>query len=515
MNEQLFQMSVVPPSNIWEIHRDGFFKEKISEMLKRDDISEESISDIFDNAAKILSNCPNPRIQEKNAKTGILIGKVQSGKTSNFLSLTALAFDNDYHVAIILGGDKLNLLTQNATRIENYFKVEESKLVVLRTNQNSALLNATQIRQFVDRGSRVIIVALKHPGHIEKVTRIFDNDLLRQIPTLIIDDEGDQATPNTQRYKNTMSSVYRKIVELKKRLYVHCFLSITATPQANILLDTIEDILSPDFGELVYPGKHYCGLREFHGEHQDKYIKVIPATEPNLLDADGLPNTFYEALASFFVGGALRQYRGDKRAHSMLIHPSQKTYDHARVIGKTTTVLEKWKNLAKSKINGAADLDFPVLDRHLKNAYLSFKEDGVLVPDYSEVEPLILQNIDQCSPVHLCNSKEDASGNAKWYGLNIFVGGNMVERGITLKGLAVTYITRRAKGKSNVDNTEQRARWFGYKEDYLDVCRVFTTADIKRDFESILEHDEDLWAMIERTQLRGISFKQMPSSLSE
>ena len=64
--------------------------------------------------------------------------------------------------------------------------------------------------------------------------------------------------------------------------------------------------------------------------------------------------------------------------------------------------------------------------------------------------------------------------------------------------------------KSNVDNTEQRARWFGYKAKYLDVCRVFTTRDIKDDFASILEHDEDMWASIERAQERGIPFKDMP-----
>ena len=93
---------------------------------------------------------------------------------------------------------------------------------------------------------------------------------------------------------------------------------------------------------------------------------------------------------------------------------------------------------------------------------------------------------------------------------HIVVGGNLVERGITIKGLAVTYITRRAKGKSNVDNTEQRARWFGYKEKYLDVCRVFTTKDIKEDFASILEHDDDIWTSIERARDRGIAFKDMP-----
>lgn len=58
----------------------------------------------------------------------------------------------------------------------------------------------------------------------------------------------------------------------------------------------------------------------------------------------------------------------------------------------------------------------------------------------------------------------------------------MVERGLTIKGLAVTYLTRRAKTTSNVDNTEQRARWFGYKRNFIDVCRVYITRKIKDDF---------------------------------
>ena len=55
-------------------------------------------------------------------KHGIVIGKVQSGKTSNFIALTALAFDNKYNIAVILGGNKNNLLNQNANRIKKYFE---------------------------------------------------------------------------------------------------------------------------------------------------------------------------------------------------------------------------------------------------------------------------------------------------------------------------------------------------------------------------------------------------------
>ena len=212
----------------------------------------------------------------------------------------------------------------------------------------------------------------------------------------------------------------------------------------------------------------------------------------------------------FFVGNAIRRSRGDFGKHAMLIHPSQKTYDHRMVARKISGIREDWRNKAKIKASGHNDISFLSLRKRLLNAYNNFISDGVIAPSYSELEPTILDCIKKCSPVLICNSDEHAGENQNLYSTNILVGGNLVERGITIKGLAVTYITRRAKGKSNVDNTEQRARWFGYKEDYLDVCRVFTTQDIKDDFESILEHDDDMWSSIERAQERGVPFKDIP-----
>lgn len=504
------EMTSIPNSDSWEIKTDGEFKGIISDTLQNDDIPEDAINDIFDNAAQILGKCPNPRINVASGKTGILIGKVQSGKTSNFISLIALAFDNDYKIAIVLGGNKKNLLQQNATRIKNAFGINDpDKLVVLTTNTNAALLSAERIKQFIDRGSKVIIVALKHQMHINLTSDIFNHQSVNSIPTLILDDEGDQATLNTKYNSQDMSTIYRSVLDLKSHLTKHCFISITATPQANILIDQF-DLLSPDFGELIYPGQGYCGLNEFHGEDEDKYIKVIPPAEPNILDATGMPQTFYKALACFFVGGALRQYRGDDKTHSMLIHPSQKKYDHNIVIEKAKLILDKWRGIADKKLVGINDISYAPLDRELRSAYDGFVKDGVILPEYDALEKNILKSIKECSPVHLCNSTDDTSEDAQYFKFNIFVGGNMLERGITIKGLAVTFITRRAQGVSNVDNTEQRARWFGYKRSYLDVCRVFTTADIKRDFANIFEHEEDLWSSIERAQQRGTPFKEIP-----
>lgn len=509
MNDQWFSVTEYEDTQPWSISVDGFFRKNVEKQMLADDMSPEAIDSVFSNAVRILSHCPNPNVQEELSETGIVIGKVQSGKTSNFISVLALAFDNGYDIAIVLGGNTLDLLKQNASRITSAFNVDSEKLTVLKTNDNKSLINPSRIKEFLENGRKIIIVGLKHNKHIDQIAEIFNSSYLSDKSVLIIDDEGDQATLNTKAYRNSISKTYGSVLNLKNKLKSHCFLSVTATPQANILIETF-DKLSPDFGELVYPGEGYCGLQEFHGENCDKHIYEIPPTEPNLLDDPGVPQSVYKAMAMFFVGNAIRHSRGDMGNHAMLIHPSQKKYDHRIVEAKIQTILDEWKSKAKTKLSGKRDISYMSLRKLLIDAYDSFVADGVICVPFENLENTILQRIKACSPVLVCNSDENASENAKHYKTNIFVGGNLVERGITIKGLAVTYITRRAKGKSNVDNTEQRARWFGYKAHYLDVCRVFTTKDIKDDFSSILEHDEDMWASIERAQERGIPFKEMP-----
>ncbi|MDR1699652.1 MAG: Z1 domain-containing protein [Lachnoclostridium sp.] len=511
MNHTLAMNIVARLNAPWCIDCAGYFKGNIAAQLLDDDIPQEAVDIIFGNAADILSQCPNPNSSISNTKTGIVVGKVQSGKTSNFIALTALSFDNGYGVNIVLGGNKKNLLGQNVQRIEGYYKNVGStdKLAILNTQQNKSLLNAQTIRNFISEGRKIVIVGLKHPQHINKIAEIFDDAVLRDVPTLIIDDEGDQATLNTKVNKEQMSSTYEAVINLKKKLIRHCFISITATPQANILIETW-DKLSPDFGNLVYPGDEYCGLHEFHGENQDTLIRIITEDEPNLLDEEGVPDSFYDSLAAFFVGGALRKYRGEDKNHSMLIHPSQKKFDHKRVIDKVTAVVDDWQQKAKEIADGIDDICFEPLKNLLKSSYDCFLADGVKMPNFVELYPYIIDCIKKCAQPHLCNSDEDASSNAKYYHYNIFVGGNMIERGITIKGLAITYIMRRAKEKANVDNTEQRARWFGYKKKYLDVCRVYTTQTIKEDFSAIYEHEDDLWNSIERAQAKGLSFKEIP-----
>ena len=501
-------MTINDTTSEWCIENDGKYRKLVYEELLKD-MEETNVNNIFKNANNILRKCPNPNYSNVGDKTGIVIGKVQSGKTSNFISLIALAFDNKYDIAVVLGGNKNNLVDQNAERIEEYFKNSRGDVVVLSTTGNSNILKPDEIENFIDQDKKVIIVGLKHQKHIKTITELFDNTHLTHIPTLIIDDEGDQATLNTQFKNNKKSTIYSAALSLKKAIKLHAFISVTATPQANILIDQM-DQLSPDFGVLTYPGSGYCGLETYHGIHKNKYIRLIPDKENDIYEGTVIPASFKKAFAIFFVGAAIRKYRGDDKKHSFLIHPSQKKVNHQAAVEKINKVKTEWTKKAKMQLEGKDDISYIALKKLLKTAYEDLKLTCQSIPSFEDIEKDILNVIVKCSPALICNSDSDASKNSKLYDYAIFVGGNMVERGITIKGLAVTYITRRAKTVANVDNTEQRARWFGYKENYLDVCRIFTTKAISEDFSKIYEHDEDLWSTIERSQTKGVEFKEIP-----
>lgn len=152
------------------------------------------------------------------------------------------------------------------------------------------------------------------------------------------------------------------------------------------------------------------------------------------MDNAGVPASVYKAMARFFVGNAIRYSRGDMGNHAMLVHPSQKKYDHHIVVNKLQAILDDWKSKAKTRLAGKRDISYLSLQRQLKDAYDAFIADGVICVPFEDLEKTALNRIKECSPVLLCNSDENASDSSKLYRTNIFVGGNLVERGVTIKG---------------------------------------------------------------------------------
>lgn len=114
MAENLIRVTDQPQLTSWEITMDGFFRSNVEKQMLADGMSSEATETVFSNAARILSHCPNPAIHEDLAETGIVIGKVQSGKTFELHFGISPCFRNGYNIAIVLGGNTLELLKQNA-----------------------------------------------------------------------------------------------------------------------------------------------------------------------------------------------------------------------------------------------------------------------------------------------------------------------------------------------------------------------------------------------------------------
>ncbi len=488
--------------NSWEIQLDGKYTRAINDYLLSDGIPLDGVSKITENAAKVLNYCPNPETDDRCQKTGIVIGKVQSGKTSNFITLTALAFDNGYNLVVILGGTKKDLVTQNRDRINEYF--EDCKdVVVLDTVNHRGEMVTNKIQQFIRMGRKVILVVLKNTTQINFVkNNVFVDSSFVDKPILLIDDEGDEASLNNLVKKGKKSKTYEAIEGLKTILNRHCFVSVTATPQANLLIDTL-DILSPDFGILVDPGKGYCGLDVFHSD--TTYTVEIPDKESSLLD-DGIPKSFVKALSMFFVACAIRRFRGMKPGDkvSMLIHPSHIKEDHKIAAKKVEKVIKDWIAMTSDK----DDIAYNDVRDELVSAYNEYAKTTVKqIPSFSTIEDDVITAINACG-IHTINT-DNPSRSDDFYDYNIYVGGQILGRGITLKGLTITYIIRTSKGVSAVDTVQQRARWFGYKSKYLDLCRVFAVPKILNEFQHIGDHEEDLWDTIRDYNQQGEDFKNM------
>ena len=464
-------------------------------------------------AAKILGNCSNPN-SNPYRKVGLAIGKVQSGKTSNYISLTALALDNNINIVVVFGGSSKILLKQTNERIKENFDIknrvknDDRSLIFLTTSDNFDNLSSDDLNDLYMSGKKIIITALKSYTHIKKITKMLKDARLDDKPTLIIDDEGDQMTLNGAVKKGKTTTTYREFVNLFEDLSFSTFISVTATPEANLLI-SVDDELSPDFCELIEPGKGYSGADTFHYKKYTEYICGIPQRENVILDKDeGIPESFEKAISTFFVGGVIREIRGDNSTHSMLIHPSSKKLDHKVVYNKVDRLIQQYREISLSNeeqfvkcFNDFVELGFIELNKTIPEE-IDF---NIIVEKVKKAifdTRIVIVNGD--------NESEISYNFNKYY---IVIGGTMVERGLTVKKLAVTYIVRTNKGKENADTVLQRCRWFGYriskKKSYLDVCRVFMTDEMAQNYHDLKLTEDSIWQCIKYSKREGIKLKEM------
>lgn len=467
----------------------------------------------------ILASCGDPRLTSE-LKKGLVIGYVQSGKTANYTGLIAKAIDAGYRIVIVMTGIHNNLRRQTQLRLENELGLSES--LTAETNNETFLLTGSQLvgGDYAPRFPNQIL---------EKVNGIFvikkNVNILKQLidwlppnfagPALIIDDEADQASINTNSNNRDESSptetntLIRIILKsfFKNRTYV----GYTATPYANVFVDpqNQSDLFPEDFVISLPKPKGYTGVSEFFGAGAvaSNCIRTVPNEEADFLTRSLLREPikefafqqsdqeegkrFLEVLIREHVlnAAAFRKRNGQNSPVSMLVHVSKLTHHQENLKELILEVLDELKNLWQFDRLGTAE--------SLRETWQS-RRDAMRSQNHAftfdDIESFIDDLLSQFGTevLSLNQESQDELDYSDTPALSaIVIGGDKLSRGLTLEGL-LTSVFLRSSNSPKADTLSQMGRFFGYRENYLDLITIITSETLATDFAAVSELEENL-----------------------
>jgi len=396
---------------------------------------------------------------------------------------------------------------------------------------DEANLFGTDVRIAVVKKNKAVLTKL-----VEDLKRIHTD--LGEIPTLIIDDEADQASVNTVRKlsnaeKRERSAINEKLSELLGVLGRAQYVGYTATPFANVFVDPddSEDIFPKDFIISLEPPAAYMGGRHFHdleplpegvaptvaNSNEKAWVRDVRSDAD---DEAAREVEFRAALDSFVLAGAIKRWRAETsgkpdrfRHHTMLVHESVATAEHKAL---ATFVHNVWRRGGYSLPSGIRRLHDLWRDDFLPVSRA--RADGEPVPeDFTELRRFIGPVVDAVqaggTPVITVNGDKDSDytqagldfqAGSVW---KILIGGAKLSRGFTVEGLTTTWYTRRTYA---ADSLMQMGRWFGYRAGYGDLVRLYigrnvpgprnTVVDLYEAFGAIIHDEEEFRAELRTFQ---------------
>jgi len=314
---------------------------------------------------------------------------------------------------------------------------------------------------------------------------------------------------------------HRSINELKSLFRFNTYLGYTATPQAISLIPRVNE-LSPEFAHVITTGENYTGLDFFFPKGTNgniicsKHIEDIEEeNEYHNLVADGeTPPSLDKAINFFIFGVAIgisnKDHKIKKKNRSMIIHPHHLVAKHGAFNNFTIGSLQSLKQGLKNK----EDVSYSETFKKLEKDYELFKN-KLNENDYPEFNDnyvdLIKEAIDKIYPnIKLFNAREGKIPPQNWKDAyaRILIGGVGLERGYTIKGLTVTYLSR---DRARQDDTLlQRARFFGYHKTYNKFLRVFLSRTSQEYYKEISEINTNFINSVKKFQKTGKSFKEWP-----
>ncbi|MEH2115951.1 Z1 domain-containing protein [Nostoc sp.] len=436
--------------------------------------------------------------------TGLIYGKVQSGKTNTTIATLALAQANHFRCFIVLTSDNTWLGKQTADRFVNQLK---GGPVVFNWeewgNDRPKDFAESKLLPYIKKRG-IVLVSTKNVRHLDNLLQVLKFAKASSVPTLIFDDEADNASLNTNEAKQSKkgkvtvpdSSIFVKIGDIRKEVANHIYIQITATPQS-LLLQNLEHRCKPVFcAALPQPGNSYMGGDLFF-EENSLYSCTVQAEELDRLKKQegenpsnnwDIPNGLKLALCCFFLGSIYKMQSGSEDAkYSFLAHICYKKDNH--------------KNLEEIISSFILDIDQAICGessvtkqkealKYLNEAYKELSKTALNLPSFNQLVEELKPELQSVRP-KIINANNPDKELKYSPGMNILVGGNRLGRGVTIDGLMVTYYLRDAKQKT-MDTVHQHARMFGYRQELLDVTRLFLPQHILEDFRAIHEADEGM-----------------------
>ena len=447
---------------------------------------------------------------------GLVLGHVQSGKTANFTATVAKAADAGYRLFIVLSGVHNALRRQTQLRLEQQLHAPHPTRWLQLTDEFRDFGNPVKALPLVAGTDLRLLAVVKK--NVSRLTRL--RDWLREAnkhggldtcPVLIIDDESDQASPNSAKNAELdRTKINQRIVELLELPRV-AYIGYTATPFANVLINPadVKDIYPRTFIYSLPKPKSYFGPEELFGAQVSEeeatdadaphdLVRIVPEDEAALhvvrANQDFEPAVtpaLSEAIRWFVLATAARRARAGKARHSsMLIHTTMRVDPQLSYLPPirafVRTLQDEWNagETEQWRVQWTRETGKEPAARHGLRE-ISFAELGTLVPEVLESLKVVADN--SRSDDRLIYGDDPATV--------IAVGGNTLSRGLTLEGLVSSYFLR---SSATYDSLLQMGRWFGYRPGYGDLPRIWTTQDLADDFEFLSEVETALRREIDR-----------------
>lgn len=408
---------------------------------------------------------------------------------------------------------------------------------------------------FVVKKNKTVLERLLHwirnrvANHVDPGT---GRKLVTNLPLLVIDDESDHGSvdtgedvvdefgnPDLEHEPKTINRLIRSILHhFSRKAYV----GYTATPFANILIhdrgETQEhgpDLFPAAFITSLAAPSNYVGPGRVFGSasstpedlplvrslSDDEFEPWIPPRHkngyrPRWQGEERVPDSLAEAIRSFVYACAVRKMRGQGGKHSsMLIHVTRFTSVQNAVVNQVGEYVRDLKgrytrgieleNLEASMRTEYEETFLPGM-QGIRSALVegetledfSWADIRAVLPDL--LSDIRVREINGTAKDALDYAENDATGLKV-----IAIGGDKLARGLTLEGLCTSYFLRTAH---MYDTLMQMGRWFGYRDGYLDVCRLYTSQEMVEWFGHIADAAEELRQEFDNMVAVGATPKQ-------